>query len=887
MKTIFRNITLCLFLVSPFFLNAQGTGCNNFDFSRGFSNWKGRTGEYSSGAGDTVPIFKWTEVEIPSNDLSNVRGNYNCHYDDIEEGDRSFYTFNRATIGELMDAYAPSLPKIPDGSDYSARIGNSCGWHQCDGLTYEYSPILGKSDLLILKYAMVLMSPHPGEGTANPTFDIKVTVKEKTPGQNYDKYISRPDLGCASLTIAADSKNTGTLLKKSPIKVDGYDIVYRDWATIGMDLRNFVGEDVRVEISSSDCKYQEHFGYAYFTGTCTGMKIATTGCPLEEGIVTYAQAPEGFRYEWYYADASGSNPDLSKDLLGTEQSLPVRESYFGPGQQDLRLICITSSLTGPCKPSVPVDITNFKPVLSFSDTVNCLQEITFKSTARPAQPSGYFPRILNDKSYFWDFGDGEVVTGPGVQNHTHKYINPGTYEVSLSTTAQYISVPRPGSPIDTITCGSILIKQIYVPETPNPSISPLEVCQGEPVDIRAMGGNPAFAAEQPYTYQWVGEPAGSTVTGSTLSATFNADTPIKVIATHDSTGCKDSVTRTIVAMEYPKIQITATPSPSICYGNSVNINATSSNGVSYTWTNDKDFLWWKDSPSLREKPLETTTYTVSVANRIGCTSSDYITISVMKPVISISSTDTCAGDVVVLSATGAEFYEWTAEPGDPSLTESNRYDATISVTPSQTTNYKLVGGSNISGCKTVPFDNVVKISPYPVPQFDVIPAYIDFANPTINLRDKSTYGASREWIFEDGAYYTTANVNHKFNAQDLTKDSTLVILKSYNALGCLTTLERNIPVEMFTLWAPNAFTPKKSPNEIFKLYSKNDFSEFDLRIYDRWGQEVFAAKDVNTAWDGTKGGKDLPVGAYSWRVNYKFTISDRLYQKSGVVNLIR
>ncbi len=63
----------------------------------------------------------------------------------------------------------------------------------------------------------------------------------------------------------------------------------------------------------------------------------------------------------------------------------------------------------------------------------------------------------------------------------------------------------------------------------------------------------------------------------------------------------------------------------------------------------------------------------------------------------------------------------------------------------------------------------------------------------------------------------------------------------------------------------NSFSPNgDGVNDFFTIQGVGDFSKFQLRIFNRWGIEVY--RSVNTGytndWDGTWGGKVLPDGTY-------------------------
>jgi len=72
------------------------------------------------------------------------------------------------------------------------------------------------------------------------------------------------------------------------------------------------------------------------------------------------------------------------------------------------------------------------------------------------------------------------------------------------------------------------------------------------------------------------------------------------------------------------------------------------------------------------------------------------------------------------------------------------------------------------------------------------------------------------------------------------------------------------------LYIPNAFTPDgDGRNDVFRaIPSVNTISHFSMRVFDRWGGQVFESEDINQGWDGTKNGKPCPEGAYVFRITF-------------------
>ena len=91
-------------------------------------------------------------------------------------------------------------------------------------------------------------------------------------------------------------------------------------------------------------------------------------------------------------------------------------------------------------------------------------------------------------------------------------------------------------------------------------------------------------------------------------------------------------------------------------------------------------------------------------------------------------------------------------------------------------------------------------------------------------------------------------------------------------------------------YMPNAFTPNGDGlNDIFRAVPKYDYiSEYQLSIYNRWGQQIFECNDIDCGWDGTYQGNPSPNGVYIYRIVYE-EISQPGLSKTvdGTVVLVR
>lgn len=93
--------------------------------------------------------------------------------------------------------------------------------------------------------------------------------------------------------------------------------------------------------------------------------------------------------------------------------------------------------------------------------------------------------------------------------------------------------------------------------------------------------------------------------------------------------------------------------------------------------------------------------------------------------------------------------------------------------------------------------------------------------------------------------------------------------------------------EFLSLYIPNAFTPDGDGiNDLFFAKGIN-ISEFNIQIYNRWGEKIFESDDMTEVWDGTYNNLPVPQGSYVYSVFAHDNNSNEYITKKGNVTLIR
>lgn len=90
------------------------------------------------------------------------------------------------------------------------------------------------------------------------------------------------------------------------------------------------------------------------------------------------------------------------------------------------------------------------------------------------------------------------------------------------------------------------------------------------------------------------------------------------------------------------------------------------------------------------------------------------------------------------------------------------------------------------------------------------------------------------------------------------------------------------------IYAANIFKPNADgDNDVFWIFTQ-DVTEYDLKIFNRWGEIVFASNSKPDVWDGNYRSMKAEEGTYSWKLTYRNVNQAEVVQvKMGTVLLVR
>lgn len=222
-------------------------------------------------------------------------------------------------------------------------------------------------------------------------------------------------------------------------------------------------------------------------------------------------------------------------------------------------------------------------------------------------------------------------------------------------------------------------------------------------------------------------------------------------------------------------------------------------------------------------------------------------------------------------------------------------DGTIGSDISPTHIYEEPGIYNISLEITSPlgcfisesWNNWIVVRASPIADFYFTPEELSSFNPVADFIDQSIEAASWFWDFDgDG---TSTEINPTFTFPDTGQQAVTLIVTHES--GCQDSVTQIIDVvPKVTYFLPNAFTPNSdNVNDFYR--GKGIFegmTNFNLTIWNRWGELVFETGDPNEGWNGRKKntGELSPNGVYVCVVTYTGPRGDD-FEVKGFATLIK
>lgn len=238
--------------------------------------------------------------------------------------------------------------------------------------------------------------------------------------------------------------------------------------------------------------------------------------------------------------------------------------------------------------------------------------------------------------------------------------------------------------------------------------------------------------------------------------------------------------------------------------------------------------------------------------------STYTFVEVFEAKSKVQDDDTiCEGTNYVLKASGSATYDWISQDKSFSSSEQEPH-----VQPSDTTIYYITL-TEASGCIR---KDTVQLNVIPNLNLDFSLSYDGdcFSRPLIHLHDNTQNKINTDYIFfdlGDGQTSDAQDVVHEYTNDGIYH---LAMIGAREFCG----FEKRLDVPLYTIKVPNVITPGATPdmNDKFVVQygeipglTPADFGlKVSIKVYNRWGREVYESEDYSYDW----GGEGLAAGIY-------------------------
>ncbi|MDP4267240.1 MAG: choice-of-anchor L domain-containing protein [Bacteroidota bacterium] len=442
-------------------------------------------------------------------------------------------------------------------------------------------------------------------------------------------------------------------------------------------------------------------------------------------------------------------------------------------------------------------------------------------------------------------------------------------------------------------CQNTVSYTINVRKNPVPQItaSKTTICRGDTISLLASGGK---------EYLWKASPTDSLLNTQNTMDKVNLipqiPTTYSVIVV-DNHGCGYDSSATQIINFFTGPSLTYTFPKITCVGDTVQIKYTGDglDTAIYNWSFGGGRII--DNLKLTGPGPHQVSWSTSGTKRLSLTINQNNCISDTQA-DSISVYDTPLADFDIEDSIGCapshsvlfkdrsknvqepSEYIWNFGDGNSSLikpdanyiyTKPGIYDVSL----------KVVSGTcyNIINKK-----NAVIIHESPTAAFITEPtSTVSVLEPTIAFMNKSTGADIIKWFLWNDSLVNGKNFVYRFKDTGTYKFT----LYAINKFNCKDTLTGKVIITPdYTIYIPNSFTPNgDGKNDIFCAEGYGIVT-FEIRIMNRWGQQIFYSKDIKKGWDGKVSGNNVEAGVYMYIV--KFTDeNNKFHTYQGTITIPR
>ncbi len=531
--------------------------------------------------------------------------------------------------------------------------------------------------------------------------------------------------------------------------------------------------------------------------------------------------------------------------------------------------------------------------VSITDIYNCTGSSSFFIT----EPDTMYVATLSGPTTCYGYNDGfaQVDVHGGVQEYQYLWDDGQTEAyVNMGAGLHYVTVT------DANACERVATAFIDQPEaifvsTPQPNGG--TICLGETfhTHVSATGGT------GPYEFDWSG-PNGFEWHGHNFTVTPTTSATYTLSVT-DLKGCT-APTRQMTVNVNPPIEILSVTQETdeICKGDKIDFN------VEITGGNGGPYRIMVDNYGIVTTPCyiranETGWYPFTVSDACGSPTARDSVYALVHPLPNVGfysdKSSSCPPGTM-------QFFEVS----DDNANQTYYWDfgnERYSTAKNPTQTFEETGSYNVSltitsdfGCKnTKTKNNMIVIHEQPRAEFVIDPDQTTILTTEIKFINYSEGGTTFLWDFGDGktSIWSDDTQIHTYSKAG----SYTAMLVAKNEYQCVDTAYKKLNItDVYTFYAPTAFTPNGDGDNDYFYISGNGINpdDFELIIYNRWGERVYKGNTFNMeapqtmGWDGSNDGSVLkgdPVvttGPYNWVCTF-YDFTGKPHEKKGTVFLMK
>lgn len=391
-----------------------------------------------------------------------------------------------------------------------------------------------------------------------------------------------------------------------------------------------------------------------------------------------------------------------------------------------------------------------------------------------------------------------------------------------------------------------------------------------------------------YDYNWfVNGNLQSTQNTYTIPIYNTTEVSFELVHAMNCPTLSDSITVSPIQLD-PAILDALGTTDTICLGSPGTVQAVLSD-----WTYITDVSW--SNPLMHGagphlvKPAGDTYYTVTVTNLCNQSIQDSVLLNVFMPPTALiygMDTDAC-NEVNATFGFDYDSYDYALTDANWSILFNPYHEDSPVVHFDYSASFVAELNLTFSNGCTFYYDDTVSVEVYPSPvanfYWNPDPAVQNELTEFIDISHGNP--VAWEWYTENTLFGTEERPTWIYQEQGNFVVTQIVT----NEYGCTDTA--HLVVEVigdFLVFVPNAFTPDGNDrNNVFKPVFQNVKPEnYDFLIFNRWGEKIFEAHNLEAEWDGNYGGDLVPDDVYVWVIRVTDN-RDLKHEYTGHVTLLK